>query len=228
MTIAIVNSPRTFGGAVLKFEDRVFRSPIRREGSDIFFPQPWEKSSVVRTLNGGEQFLLAQGRMAFFGGMDEQPFVVQVEEEHHRRLVERGEEAFYAGLRPSKLDKYERLVGQRAVRQGDIWALPLGMSWEHLEEMWSCTSGHCQTLGFRQSVGMQVFGTRHTLTGRRTSRRARIRTSSGIIGLKGVTCEGTLSAPDHADLVLEGPHHLMRTPGIVEGRHQWWNIPGGD
>jgi len=218
MSTLTEDPPCTFGVAELRFERLSLERRIGRRGDTIFFPPEWVQTEVY-PIQDGEQFLLAEQERTFFGGTDEQPFVVELEPEHLERFRSGGETAFYSGLRPPNLVKYESLLGTKAVRQGDIWALSFGVSWEELKLNWDRSSGCRQTLGVVES-STKVFRTRHTLVGRRASRRTRVLTKTGFIGLRGITGDGVLSAPDHADLHLEGPHLLMQTPGILDpNRH---------
>lgn len=204
---------RRFGVAEVEFETSA--EPVRR---DNVLALPFAFSDVqMHTLLGGEQFLLTTAGRTFFGGTDEQPFLVELRPFHRERFERDGEEAFYQGLMPARMRRYEASIGTQAVRQGDIYALPLGTSWEALEHYFIRSTSYRMSLDVREGTHV-VDRTRHTLEGRWTTRRVRLPRDRGYTSLQGFTAEGVLHAPDHDDVALDGPHLLMRTQGIIEPR----------
>jgi hypothetical protein len=208
----LLNSPvRKFGIAEVEFESS--GAPSRR-GTVLALPFAFNDVEM-HSLLGGEQFLLKTSGRNFFGGTDEQPFMVELDQSHMERFERGGEDAFYEGLKPSRMRDYERVTGAEAVRQGDIWALPLGVTWNFLNNYHR--QSYLAPPKLRRGT-KTVARTRHRIVGCWTSRWVRLPKDRGWVNLQGLAAEGTLRAPDHEERRLDGPHLLMRTQGIITRR----------
>lgn len=159
-----------------------------------------------------EQFLYMQKGDPFkdvwFGGTDEAPFLVQMSSaviDAHRR------EDFYGYIIPGSMLTLTRKWGGSWKRQGDIFAYPLPFSWEELKGIGNFNKANgLQVLdtSLLPVKGERVFQTRHILEGKWCNL---------MLGGRSMTiAEGIIKAPDHTDLVLEGPHALDQTANLYD------------
>lgn len=157
-------------------------------------------------IKEGRQFVYAgsdeQGRReVYFGGMDESPFLVQLDLASIEGLIA-GEEGFFAGLKPRNTRSWENVLMSTSKRQGDFFATgpKKRMGWAQFFKR------HASRSEWKTKVveGESLRGTRHKFTGFLATN------GTNLIG------EGTIEAPDHQPLVLHGPHlieqavHLMK------------------
>jgi hypothetical protein len=217
-----------FGKARVEFGVRGLVAP-ERTGDVLAFPFEFERRGIeMHSLHGGEQFLVIDGERTYFGGTDEQPFLVRLDRDHLIRFRHGGEKAFYKGLKPSRLSYYEAITKTTALRQGDIWALPLGdISWDQLQADFRVAKRRRLKMS-RYWGEMRVFQTRHDLVGTWTISRPYLRYNGKLVELRGRAVEGILKAPDHEDLVLNGPHLLVATRLNVRREPDEREIRGGD
>lgn len=212
-----------------------------REGNVITLPST---TLTFLPLKKGQQFLAGPGNYSwqlFFGGTDEQPFLVQVTPSLREVLEKQGEEAFYQALKPQRVRDYEQRTGRAALRQGDIFAYPC-TEWANLNpenpeikralklilgvdlemEKTDTSMSDCRNSPAR------VFETRHILHGfiwpRWQNERWWIQEPGKCQepqrwnmrpNLDPVYATGVLEAPDHTDLVLEGVHVVTKAVGIL-------------
>ncbi|MFA6898512.1 MAG: hypothetical protein WC250_03860, partial [Candidatus Paceibacterota bacterium] len=155
-------------------------------------------------LLDGRQFIYrAPNDVVFFGGTDEEPFLVQLSRRPMDVFIEDGEEAFFESLFPDQARLAEKLFGTKTVRQGDIFATPVGIPWEELERYEKLFSGREIPVASGKSLS-PVLSTRHRLKGRIHLTKV-FGISDGQVG------EGLLSAPDHESKELKGVHTLHQT-----------------
>lgn len=185
---------------------KMIRLPLHRTAE--FFP-----------LMGGEQFLYRarvlqmhayhQEDVLYFGGTDEEPFLVRLDPDVFREFSTGGEENFFASLVPRGVKQARMVFGRQYRRQGDIFAVPVNFSWKNLRALEMIRSGYVEPerlAQFRPSeTPLKVFGTRHELSG------VHMESHIGISGGGSLIAEGVLEAPDHADLELKQPHLLFQT-----------------
>lgn len=162
----------------------------------------------------------------FFGGTDENPFLVELDRSVMsvvQRIPECGEDTFYQSLKPQRVKQLEGRLGVPAKRQGDIFAVPVGWTWEQLR-----TLAHLIDLtviggdGTKEET-MQVFDTRHVLKGRWLEMVTyRVKYQVEYQRVEGTTTtlftEGTLEAPDHSPLVLDGVYVLVQADFLARPR----------
>ena len=221
-TAQLTKAPAKAGVAEIVFGHGMSRRGPLLFGSTIIFDAPF-KSFTLFQLQGGEQFLafdapagIGRTPRSFFGGTDEQPFLVELDRGHARTFVDHGEAAFYDGLKPQRIKELERTYGaDGTTRQGDIWPYRLPLSWDEVVQDHLRARGN----GFITHRGRSsVLGTRHTIDGivaRHGVHLARLDESVGA----GRLMTGTLTAPDHEPRQLDEPHVAYRTPGIVPTQH---------
>lgn len=187
---------------------------LQNEPEHEFFP-----------LNGGMQFLfrsntpegLSLRQSHWFGGTDEGVFLVELDGSSFYAFQCGGERNFYAYLRPEIITQLEKELGVEARRQGDIFAVALPYSWEELNRNNLLFRGTAlettETKPKETDKGKPggLFRTRHHLTGKQ---------ASVLLGNSSCTvAEGRIEAPDHSDLVLEGPHLLAQTRGLANPKN---------
>lgn len=217
----LLSQPRSrFGQAEVIFGRQTMASGPQRVGAEIRFPFEFDEAEM-HSLMDGQQFLLVESdsRRPYFGGTDEAPFMVRLDTVHLQNFELGGETAFYDGLKPEKTKGYEEMFGTSAVRQGDIWAVPVPMSWDKLCGYYRRTTGGQR--GLRICTGRRdILRTRHTIDGRWVKGKPRFpfddsRHRGRYLRISDMVAEGTMTAPDHEPLVLYGPHVLARTAGIL-------------
>ena len=201
--------PTRAGKARLHFEPlkthRDHSEPIKlpfRKAEDIGIPFLPEAEFYPILKN--QQFLFrmpfdngSEKEAVFFGGTDEEPFLVRVKPEIFTTFIEGGERGFFSTLKPMKIRKLEEELRLRTLRQGDIFAFPLHFSWEMLRAFRALVYYDTDDLEPVSVKNKKVFGTRHVIDGLQ-------------LILEGDTFgEGILHAPDHEDLQLAGKVHLL-------------------
>lgn len=202
--------PELAGSASLEFSQK-YGMPLRKD-STIYLPK--DDNVEFFPLLSGKQFILwVSGHNesgCFFGGTDEQPFLVRLKQEYLAYFARNGEKGFLESLKPRLIYRAEHIFKMSAIRQGDIFAVPLPYSWKELDKMQEL----CFDIGINpKSVkNVSLFGTRHTITGA-------ICTGT-LMGMNELSLgEGILSAPDHAPRELKGPHLLAQADGLYSPRN---------
>lgn len=186
--------PKRAGKAVLLFEGS--GQPVRN-GKEIVLPTHPEGEWFP--LKDGTQFLFRPVGYStvWFGGTDENPFLVILRTEPFTTFARQGEEGFYKYLAPSS----PLPDAQLATRQGDIFAFRLPWTWKDLAAR-TCICGH--KIEPIKENGVTVFGTRHVLEGLRGQT-----PGQSFIG------SGRLVAPDHSPVDLgDTPHVFAQTRGL--------------
>jgi hypothetical protein len=189
-----------------------------RFGEDIFLPPV--RNAEFHLLNDGSQFLYRippvessrgyrYSGSLYFGGTDENVFLVQLEQRLYNLFIKDGEDRFYDALKPEPIKNVEEKWKIVTKRQGDIFASPLPISWEEIEKV-------IYLYLFKKPEVVEVeektiFGTRHKITGPciENLQTKTYRPSYSI-------AEGLIEAPDHTPLELEGLHLLAQTNGLVD------------
>jgi len=180
--------------------------------SEIMFPERTEKmivlpknnSTVYYTLQEGRQFLLWTQGKAWFGGTDEEPFLVELQTRAIDNYTAAGGdiEIFYNSLVPDNVRKISRETETPYKRQGDIFAARF-CGEKYFEKRLS------NLLGTKINEGEgSVFGTRHV--------------ARGLLFNVGQSSlfKGTIEAPDHKPLVLDDALYLLgQTQYIVNPKN---------
>src|SRR3989338_2608130 len=119
--------PKKAGVAVLDWKD----GEPTRDGKTINLPA-YEEVQFFPLLDGVQLLLqIPRGERvrAFFGGTDEQPFLVELEPSVIVSL-RNGEDGFFNAIKPNGAKVLEEAFDTKAVRQGDWFAVPLPLSWK--------------------------------------------------------------------------------------------------
>lgn len=176
-------------------------------------------------LLDGSQFLARvphwMSHTLYFGGTDEAPFLVELEAGLFTSLKMNGEDRFYEMLKPKLIRALEKAYGSEGtVRQGDIWAYQFPGGYAGLRQ--DPQVEYNGSLLLMAHDNRTVMGTRHRLDGWLVQTKLTLRLGGKQMFVpKSRVAEGVLSAPDHADVVLEGPHILSRTEGIQPTLVRW-------
>lgn len=155
-------------------------------------------------LMKGQQFLYTAAdndrRRLFFGGMDESPFLVELQYSLIEVLIE-GENAFYQALKPTFITSAETIFSNVARRQGDFFAVRPKKRMDMVKVLMTHLKN--QEVTFSVVEDQPLKETRHRF--------------KGLLGRIGhhFIGEGTISAPDHEQLVLDGPHVIGQSFGLV-------------
>ena len=200
--------PKTAGLAEL--EPGKNWQPVR-DGKKINIPFFPEVEFFV--LKDGDQFLLRfscdNRYQYFFGGTDEQPFLVQLRDEPFFAFVRGGEQGFFEALKPPMIRELEKIYQTTAKRQGDIFAMPIPYTWQELQDAIFVSCGRkLEIEGGPKNMGSDVFHTRHNLKGKVIK--------YGLEHEIRMFGEGVLEAPDHAPVKLEGVHLLGQATGLFD------------
>lgn len=205
--------PTKAGKAKLDYGDVHEPSRIRKT---ITLPN-YPSVEVFPLQEDWNQFLISiGGRPVWFGGTDENPFLVAMDEEVLETLFQKGSEGFYASLVPGLMSRLYNRFGDPWVRQGDIFAYPLPYSWDELDKAfdicWGCKS---ESTEIAAKDRVSVLGTRHQLcSGRFLAEPVEI---LGL-GVKVPVVEGRIEAPDHTPITLVGPHVVAQTRHLYQPR----------
>lgn len=163
---------------------------------------------LIPLMDNYEQFLYRQTsdsshfKDTWFGGTDEAPFLVKLDPWAYNPYRYRGSEGFYTGIIPSSMKTMALKWGGEWKRQGDIFAYSLPITWAAIKDIGDFTKGR-KGLRLFEVEKESVLDTRHNLQGRWCQLMCQ--------GKSLVIAEGVLTAPDHAPMVLDGPHALDQT-----------------
>lgn len=195
--------PKKAGVAELHFDSKT--ATPQRDGTHLTLPLV--RDAEFFALKGGEQFVADfgsqfgyQGTRFWFGGTDEGPFLVGLQEKPVKRLLEDGEDGFFDALKPNLVKRLERELKVTTRRQGDIFAVPLPWSWHEVNALSLCLTGKIVAASPFRVKQIPVLDTRHRLTGK------------ALQTLPIAT--GVLSAPDHKPLRLSGLHWFAQAEGL--------------
>lgn len=215
--------PERAGLARLQFGyDGCSRRPPFRQRDRIVLPDT--PRAELFPLQKGRQFLFQHQRPAFgdeiwFGGTDESPFLVQLTDEAFLIFEAEGEEEFYKELKPEVIAIFEKELKISAKRQGDIFALPIPYSWEDAGrfalfflglDFW-CGASFVGKPKANKVRRRSIFGTRHRLTGKHMDFREKFIEPENL-----VFAEGTVEAPNHSSMKLQGIHLLAQTANLAD------------
>lgn len=217
MNVLTVNPeiPKNAGKAKIEWLAPDQSSLPRRDKNIIYLPA-YQKAQFHK-LAWGVQFLFvfherSYGQLlVYFGGTDEEPFLVQLDSEVLSYYERGGEKGFYAALKPRVIKDLEEAFEVESERQGDIFGVPIPMSWELLGKsvkLYSALEGKGYDYEPEQVKDRAVFGTRHLFSGYELQ-----------IGLGKIESlifgEGLIKAPDHADLILTRVHVFGQTSFLI-------------
>lgn len=206
--------PERAGLAQLEFESETeeLELPVRINNKIIL---PDIQESDFFSLQEGTQFLLIINLpqflyRAWFGGTDERPFLVALEDDIIEIFEKEGEKGFYKALKPDFIKEIERAFNVDSLRQGDIWAVPIPFNWEQLKMLGGiiCCISCWEDTNSDPVKEESLFETRHLLTGRRS---CDLEYYEDISEKSFILAEGTITAPDHSPLKLKGVHVLVQT-----------------
>lgn len=165
---------------------------------------------LIPLLEGYEQFVYTQPDLerdrftaTWFGGTDEAPFLVRMDSSTYEAA---SRNHFYQYIIPTRMITLCRKWGGEWKRQGDIFAYPLPFTWDDL--IWIGNFNKANGLQIHESKSEDVYGTRHRLNGKYCHLM--------LSGSMQVIVEGVITAPDHSDMVLKGPHALDQTAHLYD------------
>jgi hypothetical protein len=191
--------------------DKYVAFPYRRvDTNTIVLPAPFDELSMY-ALRDGTQFVVRHfndDEDAYYGGVDEVPFLVKIDAELLYTLMDKGEAAFFEALKPDEIKFFEDEFGTDGTkRQGDVYAvaLPSTYTWGDLP---TPAAGEHQVGETRHAIdGFWIEVSEHDAVV--------IEHVGGVHEICGLIAEGTLTAPDHAPLELRGPHLIAASGAIV-------------
>lgn len=209
------NLPKTAGAAKLDFypPSKDGNNTITRKKDVISIPayvdlelfsleRDWKQFLAVLCLPRNNR----DNAEVFFGETDENPFLVQMDPSVLSKFFLGGTAGFYAAIRPERISQLEDKLCRTARRQGDIFAIHTGYTWEGLKRAAAILGGIDVTVADRKAVSL--FDTRHLLTGQ-----------YGRFKLGGTEMQfasGTVVAPDHADLTMTRPYLVEQTAFLYD------------
>ncbi|TAK89264.1 hypothetical protein EPO04_04195 [Patescibacteria group bacterium] len=190
------------------------------------------KGAEFHPLLGGEQFLFFEGRRPnyqtgalYFGGTDEQPFLVSVRGQLKDVLERDGEQALFEALKPDFIKWSEEEFGhEHTRRQGDIFAYPVLSEdgepvcmFDAFQETFFESHPYygMQSMGESRRGWHSLFGTRHLLDGDIVEVVESPRHDPRNTRVVRLLATGTIHAPDHAPLVLDTPHMLAQAVNLA-------------
>lgn len=181
------------------------RTLPRRDGDVIWMP--FHGESLYFPLRGGKQFLVkpATREGVWFGGTDEEPFLVEMEVAVLDAYIKSGgsEEAFYKSLIPDEIWKLSHETSVPYKRQGDIFAARF-CGEQYFEKRLESVLG----VGFKEG-DFRLLNTRHIGAGKG------VRLTNGRVLFK-----GKVEAVDHAPLDLSDAIYLIgQTKYLINPTH---------
>lgn len=199
--------PTTAGKARLEFSE-AGTTPLRNNEN---ISLPLNRECEYFSLRDGKQFLYVlyrYGKQVYFGGTDENPFLVQLQDRTLSAFLHDGEKGFYHSLKPSIIDLFETKLKKKTKRQGDFFAFPLPWSWERLAKSHLINTG--LTMPVQQETNLALNSTRHLFQGTMSQNLV------PLLGYRARIFEGTINAPDHEPLVLKGPHAIEQAANLAQ------------
>ena len=210
--------PKKAGAATLDFyepESGGVRNVYRKD--DVIHLPAFSDLEMFPLVPDWTTFLAIQGGWAaggdkqqvFFGGTDENPFLVRMDSTVLSGFYEGGPGRFFEAIRPREITELETKLKRKARRQGDIFALDVGYSWDELTHAADVLGG--VQLQVKELPAMELLQTRHVLHGQYARMHTRNHDMEFI--------SGTVVAPDHADLELTVPYVVGQTAFLYDPPH---------
>ncbi len=204
--------------SVLKFGD--FKQNHFKQNQEMFFRMKnviylYNSSKVeMFFIKNDEQFLMIykDGKEVWFGGTDENAFLVRLDTDVLNIFMSNGEEGFFEALTPPLIRDFSEQFEVGHQRQGDIFYVQAPFGWKEIESSLRMIKGSKGSVKPKETskLGFSVFGTRHILKGRFMS-------DIPLLGYKKTTLiEGKLKAPDHTTRILKGPHIISQTQYLYD------------
>lgn len=200
--------PKRAGKAILEYDD-VVPGPYRN-GSTIVLPNRGDLQ-LIKLQKDWNQFMVRfDYGTVWFGGTDENPFLVSIDDHPFSRYCRYGPKGFYESLLPE-------LPGNTYKRQGDIFTCPIPFTWEEIIKVYRYIHGWTVDIVEAKPDERDggLFGTRHHLKGVTLNHTVRMPetfiSSSGSSPTWLILAEGTIVAPDHTDMELKGVCALAQT-----------------
>jgi hypothetical protein len=192
--------PRLADKAKIEWVEETIRP--RRDGKTIYLPK--NRAGLYSPLREGKQFLVklndkySPTNGVWFGGTDEEPFMVEIERTPFDEYWTSGsEQAFYQSLVPRGILEIAEENNIEYKRQGDIFAVKFCSEKyfdKNLARIVNCTVKEGET---------RILRTRHIGIGIGIILSGLNSTSSPLL------FKGVIEAPDHAPLNLEDGFYLL-------------------
>ena len=188
----IKDLPKKAGKAKIEWDWSI--STPKRDRKEIYLPE--NPTATFFHLKDETQFLFDSNGKTWFGGTDEEPFLVELDREALNKFIigKGNEEIFYQSLVPQKIKDISVELNSPYKRQGDVFAARLCEE-KYLEKTLSRLLSEPE---FKVEHGMSnVLRTRHIGKGTfvRINRRELFR--------------GIIEAPDHKTLNLEDALYVL-------------------
>ncbi len=206
------NLPKKADKATLSWEKGA-REAVR-SGSNIVLPR--NPHAIFYSMQEGKQFLYGHDRRYWFGGTDEEPFLVEMKVEAVQAYIngEGSEGSFYKSLVPLTVSRVQLETGVPYKRQGDIFAARFSRNdsfLKNLERLVAYGDNINPPVHSKVNVthgSYNLLGTRHEGKG------------TMVTVDNKVLFSGVVKAPDHAPLELDdGLYALGQTQYIADPPH---------
>lgn len=180
----------------------------KREGVKIYLPD--NALSIFFRLQEGKQFLFEKDKRYWFGGTDEEPFLVEMEQQVITNYIKKNgsENVFYRSLVPEIVANIAAETNTIHKRQGDIFAARFchNLFLKDLEKLIEFGGYHRDYIQVKEG-SFNLLGTRHEGKGTAVKIEDKLLFS------------GVVNAPDHALLSLDdGLYVIGQTQYIVDPR----------
>ena len=191
--------PKKADKATLHWE-KGFQNAVR-QGVVIHLPN--EPTASFYSLQDGRQFLFGYNRNYWFGGTDEEPFLVQMEAQAINNYIQGAglDDSFYQGLVPRTISRIANETGTPYRRQGDIFASRFCGNDSFIKNLERLISYGGNGIGINLRVNQGSFnllGTRHEGKGTIVE-----------LGNNRQLFSGVVRAPDHAPMLLDDGLYLI-------------------
>lgn len=209
-------TPKSAGKAKIEFfepKQNYYNGPNwipTREKEEIRLPV--RTDAEFYSLRKGQQFIfrLAQANEVYFGGTDEEPFLVRLDPTVFGYFRQGGEGAFFGALVPELVSDTCDKFGQKYRRQGDIFAVPVPMTWKSLRQATTLISDEAP-VEVQDANRRSIFKTRHLFTGHAMEGK--------LVKSLGLFVEGLIEAPDHEPLELKRIFLLSQTRYLFDPKN---------
>lgn len=206
--------PKRAGKAIIEYDTEADHP--RRDENLIVLPYRGDLQLCKLQKDWNQFIVRIDYSTVWFGGTDENPFLVSIDDRPFSEYCKYGPEGFYRSLLP-------KLPEETYKRQGDIFACLIPFTWEEILKAYKYIHGWKVEVGEAKpdERGGGLFGTRHHLKGVALNHTVRIPESfissyGSPEPIRLILAEGTVVTPDHTDMKLVGVHALAQTRYLRE------------
>lgn len=207
--------PKKAGQAELQFGYKGKKKPPFRVGKKIVLPiYTSYRDAEFFPLQNGKQFLFYFAHLLWFGGIDENVFLVRLDTDilNVINLDKLNEKDFYKALKPEIIQEIEKRFDVKSKRQGDIWAVPIKFPIKDFVRAEFLFWGTSHKAKVKTVKSLSILETRHRLAGKYILNHGVVNPYNEGDELRSIIVgQGIVKSPDHSAMKLQGLHVLAQT-----------------